>query len=379
MLQEKNEDGRIQPMVVRQEGDFYPVPQEQVPQGNSFLAFIGRHQEALVSLSRFTRDLKNEEQGWRRSASIEELINEYWGIVSLAYPGMSSRVVRRMENETNRKIRDLIFGNRREGLEEWRRQQELTRDQVRKNLGSEHGKKVDAWLGRLEAMSTDYHETIKPVVASIGLVKEELLTAFGQFLKSDYQGLFDFESFLSSPKHRSQREDIRPFLTFLIEDDSRVRREVARERKDSLLDQARTTWRNKAREGLIEEVLLRWIRHVLGSQRREDRSLAGWLRLFPKTLASINGDTQGADDEESIIRVVKTLAEWPQQLRTSYENFVDNETYQVVASIRRGLEQFKTKDSLPSLGLPLGERLGNPNAILLSEKVAMIMRRKTNL
>lgn len=345
LLQGRIRGVKIRLMVSRPEStavSIVPLPitpdyREQTTPQNSFVNFVEENRQEFSGLSSLTRELRGEEAGRRSSPSFEYLVQEGINITQQSRGTINSKI----ESQMRRLLTDAVFGSQDskgdagKGIID-----RLSSAYMR--LDPEQKRQLVDWETKTEELGNAYREARRAILSPLREIRGDLFGKFTGYLTGEYPHLFEFAEFLSGPNFRSHRENVRPFLVSLAENDFNARRE----RQEGILGRARTTWLKRAREDLLEEILPRWIRSVMSSSRGRDPELAQWLRMGVELAKSVNkGSPTEEITEGDIARILKEMGfnRWPVDLRQSYTSFGFNEVSSVITNIQKSLEQFNMR------------------------------------
>ena len=313
------------------------APKEQTAPQNTFVNFIEGNWQGLTGLSSLTRDLRQEEAGWKSSPSFEYLVEKGINIAQQSRGMINAKI----ESQMTRLVTNAVFGSQDskgdagKGIID-----RLSSAYMR--LDPEQKRQLVDWETKTEELGNTYHEARRAILSPLREIRGDLFGKFTGYLTGECSHLFEFADFLSSPNFRSHRENVRSFLVSLAENDFNARRE----RQEGILGRARTTWLKRAREDLLEEILPRWIRSIMSSSRGRDPELAQWLRMGVELAKSVNKDLPTEEiTEGDIARILKEMGfnRWPVDLRQSYTSFGSNEVSSVITNIQKSLEQFNMK------------------------------------
>lgn len=322
---------------------------------NSFIRFIGHHQEAFDQLSFLTSDLREEEEGWRKSATFDQLAQGLLEIID-AVDMSSGRVnalgARDKERYFGRLKRDIakrVFEERKAlNLSDFIINIPKYKAQMRKEA-----KDTEEAIEALNSFSRDYHNAVGGIATSLREIRWELSGEFRAYLQQDYTHLSDFAAFLSEKEHAASRDAIRPFLVGIAKEEQ----EAIKNSKKGAIGEVSEQWIEWVSSGSRFEVLSEWLRWLISDGRavgetqkgevivNVDRDLVQWLAFALKLASKINPDIDSYDDvtEDMVVKIMSAMDDfsiWPDKLRDGYVRFGVSKIASSTREIRSLLSEF---------------------------------------
>lgn len=328
---------------------------------NSFIDFIGANRELFNNFSYFNSELRHEIAGWRQSVSVTQLIDEGFSAFREVYiklgftpPKAKDRLRRGIlelsdKNEGERVIHEFVA--------------EIIRNH-RKRIPYNNYEAIKKWEAGLCEFSQAFEEARRPIMEGIRETRKDLLRDFGTYLSADYQHFFDFASFVLGPEYIQSREEIRPFLVSIGEDDAKARKAGTQ----SLLDRIKTDWIEKLKveptQWMIEQFLdsttprneIPQIKSIEQKGKQiiieADPGFTEFLRFCVAIVRKLRPDLISADvddlDSAQIASLLPPIWQWPKVLRDPYAQVVNRIFNNAFSSIRGGLEHYASKNHASS-------------------------------
>ena len=334
-----------------------PQPEETLRgEHNSFLRFIEGNEDLFSNHSSLTHELRDMEEGWKTSPAIDHLVKQAILIGSSLNRGdtKSNRQARRtIDSAIDRaigKTRDrvmlVIFSNQTEKDKLDSKYTPLWFS-AWPHFTPETRKSVQTLEEQLDEFRISFQEERKPIIDSLRKSKTELIEKFRDFLLSDPLGIFMFQEFLLSKESGRRKEEIRPFLSSLIEEEERMHKDG----EGSSLSQAVKKWINEIREHPTDIFINKFVASI------KDPDILEWLK-FAAT------DTTGLAD----FLKSRPVAEWPNQLRQSLNSFISSKYQSAHAEIRKELDPFRK---------PLSSKASRQISEVFEEQVGVASEEKT--
>lgn len=325
-----------------------PETLEQEP--NSFARFIQANQALFETHSSATFELRNEEQTWRDSPEVNQLVEDS---VTALTTGQSAdpKILLKIRQIQQEKIFIHIFGTQEE-KGAVAKKSAPAKFFVIQRIGKGALTSLQDVNGRLSELEAGFQGVRAPIAEEIRESRKGLFKLFEEFVFSDSSSLFALQDFLSNKRYGSQREAIMPFLVALAQSEDRL----ANEKKEGLVASASKKWISQLKENPQPE----FIDEFTQSQSLKPSAIAtfmSWKQFFG---SSTQSDQDIREEIASILRLSPQPSIWPAELRESFVLFISSEYSIALADVRRGLEQFRRNTAPKGLmphNLPeLGER-----------------------
>ncbi len=329
---------------------------------NSFVGFVTTNQDTFRQFAQANRDLRNEVNGWRESASVRQIIDN--GLMTLQDIHAQNRL-------TPQKARDMmtrsILRTLDSGVGDVGRVFKITINNIvsgnKRRLTFQKEREIKTWGGQLDELAEVYDEARRPIIDEIHEKKRDLMRQFGVYLRADERHLFDFADFISGQNYASVKDGIKPFLTVLAED--------AKAKKDGqgVIDSVATEWMEKLKTEPSQWILERYLdTENVGKVRlpeiksitREGKKIIveggdGLYEMLMFSLAlarKINPKLKGIDVDSltsaQIAALLPSVDMWPKQLRNSYSQEITKMFSKAMARIRTGLERYSQESKTSS-------------------------------
>lgn len=306
---------------------------------NSFLGFIDQNKDLFERHSSLTYELRDEEQGWRNSSTLDYFAEKNIELVFLLHPQVdspSSKTMRKVRETIRVSVAKVVFGNLSE------------KDRLAKSFLLPHfpSKSRDTPQSNaltkvleesLDDFQKNYHEAKAPLVSGIRESKAELMGRFEDFLLSNPSNIFAFEDFLLDKKnHAMEIEKIRPFLS-------------------SLADSEQSLTRDK-KEGILRRVVKKWINELKEKPNPATVDKFAASIKSPNVLEWLKFAAQG-EDIANFLRSRPDVSTWTTELKEALFSFVSSRYLSMLSSIEKDLEQYRKPLALKSISQRLNPKL----------------------
>ena len=307
-------------MVIAKEADHasYTNPPETLRgEQNSFLRFIDENKDLFEKHSSLTYELRDEEQGWINSPTLDSLAKMCVDIALLSSPGFSNIKIKALKKLTV-SARAFIIGVVLSNPNEIDRSRDklvpyFLSSKFRPPPQSEAMNKV--FEESLDDFHTSFREAKLPLAMGVRESKAELIKKFEDFLLSNPSNVFAFQDFLSDKKnYGADKEAIRPFLASLGKT----------EEKERILYRSVTKRVNELKENPTHAIIDEFTASIKSSNVLE------WLKF--------------AAQGEGIANFLKSrpdVSGWTTELRNALFSFVSSKYFNALSSIGRDLEQYR--------------------------------------
>ena len=317
------------------------LPEGIIESPNSFVRFIGQNREQFDRHSSLIRELRDVDDMWRNSPSIDSLVEAMMNIGYSANAdririsnGVSDKQVERARNQA----RIQIITRLEEGVGRGDQKLAMFIRQV-SSLGS-YSKIFTTHLAEdleegIADLGEGIHEVRDPLLEGIKECRLDLIGKFEEHLLQDPENVFAFQKFVSqeNKQHGEGREKIRPFLVGLAEKEA-----LSRDRKEGILNHAAEEWIRRLKTEQSPQITEEFLRKL------NSQGIIEWLQFFGRMEI---GELKLEEDRAKFVRTtIDTLShypdtsKWPKELRDAYYTFLSGKFYAAVALIKQSLEQF---------------------------------------
>lgn len=314
---------------------FWPaaaLPEKVDVSKNNFAIFIGENQDSLNNFLRFTRLLREEEDGWKNSPILDELVDkmmETLSVVSMSPgvpEGVSAKMLHKARNIYRRDAGNAIFSWSEAQFLHYSQVFGRQNEQMRSKLGREKIIERERILATIGEIRSDYREARRPFAEEIQAEKTKLLPQFWDYLRRDYGNFFDFVEFLKD-KENPERNKIKLFMESIASAESAPRDD----KKRSMFEQIIHDWKERILENPPSQIIVDFSKTLRNLPVIEE-----WLNF---TLL-IRGDA--SKDINTLLENI-SLSEWPAQLRDEFSKFVSGKYASLLGTLRLALSEFHAK------------------------------------
>lgn len=315
----------------------YPQPPETLRgEQNSFLRFIDENKDLFDRHSSLTYELRDEEEGWRNSSTVDQIVNDYIDLIRSILPNApKDKQLRKVSRDIRKKTLETLFRNPNEKAD-------FTEKQIRNNLfftrkvSDQQRPAINELYDRMDEFNRDFHEAKAPVAAEVQGSKAELSSKFKNYLLSDPSSIFSLRDFLSDKKYASNRKVIRPFLASFSQSEDRL----VKDDKGGILGETVKKWVVEISEKATPDILDEFVASI------KSPNILEWLEFA----------AQGEDIANSL-KARSDFSAWPSELRKTFESFVASKYHSALGVIRKELDQLRTKPEDISRAIILGAEL----------------------
>lgn len=318
-------------MVGLKEVNRYTAAETLGREQNSFVFFIGQNKDLFERHTSSSHDLRNEEEGWRNSPTIDEIVTLIISSIGplnasspqAIYNDPGSRELRRYSGRVKESVIQRIFGNDE--------QSNLIKKQTHKaSLSPGTNPEQRAKIEELDVSINEFRESFReakaPLAAEVEKSKTELLFNFKNYLLSDPDSVFAFRDFLSDKKHASSKEAIRPFLASFAQSEDRL---------------------GRGGKGILGETVKKWTGEISG------KVTSSILDEFAASIKSSNvlEWLRFAAQGEDIANFLKScpVSTYTKELKTALSSFVLSKYSTARSSIEKDLKGFVRPPASKSL------------------------------
>ena len=301
-----------------------PVPHQPTEtlrvEPNSFVRFIDENKDLFDRHSSLTYELRDEEEGWRNSATVDEIVDNYTDLIISIVPNKpNDKQLRKLSRDIRKHILEILFSSPSE-------KDNYTGDLIRNKLfltRKVNNQRVPATIAlydRMDEFNRDFLEAKAPVAAEVQGSKAELFSKFNNFMLSEPNSIFAFRDFLLEKKYASNREVIKPFLIGFTQSEDRLV-------KDD-------------KGGILNETVKKWVAEISekGTPDHLDEFVASIKS--PIVLEWLKFAARGEDTANSL-KARSDVSAWPSELRKAFKVFVASKYHSTPGDIRKELDQFR--------------------------------------
>lgn len=311
---------------------------------DSFARFIDGNRELFQRHAELTYDLRDEEKGWRKSLTLEKLVEVGMDLGFSLKPSaqISNKEIRRARERIRDDVAGRVFGSQEES-------NVLSKADTFRGFAM--GGKMNPRSRELEKQLTEgvaearqaFHKARGPIAEEVKESRGELYHKLKEFLLSHPSNIFNFRDFLADKRQGQEREAIKPFLISLAQSETRA----AKEGKPSILEEAV----KKGTEELVQNPSSIVIDEF--SLSIKSPKILGWLGFAADHAGK---SPQLAEDSigdwiQRISAFLKTIdfKLAPPELRGELAAFVSAKYTTALGEIRKELGNFNTSLSLKTL------------------------------
>jgi len=311
---------------------------------NSFLGFVDKNKDLFGKYSSLTYELRDEEKSWRNSPAIDDFAERNFELtLSLVpYSKPDNNKMRKAREKTRDVITDTIFKQKEGEKPIHLGYSVLSRLTPKMQALAET---LDKDIGEFR---TGFRETKKPIVDALAETKVGLTEKFRDFFLSDPSGIFMFQEFLLSKESRRTKEEIRPFLSSLFEEEEHMHKKG----EDGIFSQAVKKWTSEFKEHPTDDLLDEFVPLI------KEPVVLGWLKfMFPMPIRS-TASSQGEDEwRKNVANYLKNcpISTWPPDLKSLLISFVGSKYQLASVAVRRELGQFRRPVSLRQINQRFGD------------------------
>lgn len=305
---------------------------------NSFARFIDENRGLFEKNSSLTYELRDEEQGWKNSPTLDSIAKMNVDLALLLYPQLNNITGKQM-----RKLKDQVKTNATNFALGTSNENKLIAQYFpgflsTKPLYTPKSQILNETLGEsLNDFRTSFHDARAPLVSGIRESKAELMSQLENFILSNPSNLFAFEDFLSDKKnHRADREAIRPFLASLAE----TEHILVRDNKEGVLHRAVKKWVAELKEKPTSGIIAEFTASI------KSPNVLEWLEFA----------AQG-EDIANFLNSRPDVSTWTTELREALSSFVTSRYLGALSSIEKALEQYRRPLTLKSISQRLNPKL----------------------
>lgn len=290
---------------------------------NSFARFIDENRDLFERHSSLTYELRDEEEGWKNSPTLDSVAEKNVELAFLLYPkanNLNSKAIRKVREQIKVSTAKVIFDNSSE-------KDRLIASALSYSfsLKARQTPKSDALSNALEESINEfrenYFEARQPLVSGIRESRAELMRKFEDFLLEDPFNLFAFGDFLSDKKnYGAQRESIRPFLVSLAE----TEQSLIRDKK----------------EGTLRRVVKKWIDELKEKPNPATIDEFAASIKSPNVLEWLEFAAQGKNIAD-FLKSRPDVSTWTTELKNALTSFISSKYLGSLSSVEKELEQFR--------------------------------------
>lgn len=316
--------------MVRAEKDYLQPPEVLRREQNAFLYFLDENKELFERHSSLTYDLRDEDEGWRNSQTLDSIVSMGIDLTLLLYPGLLNKVtrkqIRRVKIQVRANVANFVFGTSNDNTSNITYLSDFPTKRQYTQKSQDLSKDLDLSLNDFR---TSFQEARAPLLFGIRESRAELMKRFEDFLLSEPSNIFAFGDFLSDKKnHGAEVEAIRPFLSSLADSEQTL----PRDNKEGILSRVVKQWIGELKEKpnfvTIDEF-------VVSIKSSKPSNVLGWLEF--------------AAQEKSIANLLRSrtdVSTWPTELREAFSSFISSKYFNALSSVKKDLEQYRKRLNL---------------------------------
>ncbi len=340
---------------------------ERAPK-NSFVRFLDERRELFDQFGAQKQAVQAEENGWRASPSLDPLLDRPMGIIiavrageasgGWSREGVSAREQKRAIAHGRKSVAARIFGKRaRVDLEHFG----VNVPWYQRRMSHEERQTMQDAFASLNAFTDAFSQAMAAVEEPFQATKTASFSDFANHLQQEPVHFFDFAVFLANPAYQEERKHIRPFLSELVTEEEKARRE----RQDNMLGGIQRQWVEKLRENPDDYTIRSFLESEIdpsqipgevkdGQAIAERNSRLIELFIFGLEIArKIDPQLKELDvrklDIEAAMRLLPPFHLWPTSLKQDFNRFVTFDYTALLASMRKSLEPYR-QEALSSEG-----------------------------